>query len=105
MANKLANQTYSITARSCNRLLIRKTFWKSVALPTVLFSSEILSYSQEELTKLQSIENSVYRTILQLPTYTANSALRGEIGASSSIARDMRIKLLHAQHQLKENKN
>ncbi len=29
----------------------------------------------------------MYRAVLQLPTYAANSALRGEIGASSCYAR------------------
>ncbi len=47
----------------------------------------------------------MYRTILQLPTYTANSAIRGDIGASSCYARDMKIKILFAKHLLKENRN
>lgn len=65
----------------------------------------MLDYTVEELTKLQRIENSVYKTILQLPTYTANSAVRGEIGASSCYARDMKIKILFAKHLLKEKRN
>lgn len=61
----------------------------------------------EEITKLQRIENTVYRTILQVPTFAANSVLRGDIGASSCYARDMKIKLpvLFAKHLLKEDRN
>ncbi len=93
-------------ARCCNRLLIGKTYWKGIALSKILFSSEVLDYTVDELNKLQRIENSVYRTILQLPTYTANSAtIRGDIGASSCYARDMKTKILFAKHLLKENRN
>ena len=46
--------TYSIVARCCNRLLIGKTYWKGIALSTVLFASEILEYTEEKLNKLQS---------------------------------------------------
>ena len=35
-ANRLANLTYSIIAKSCNKVLIGKTYWKSVALPSIL---------------------------------------------------------------------
>ncbi len=51
------------------------------------------------------IEYSVYRAILQLPTYAANSAIRRETKASFCYARDMKIKLLFAKHLLKENRN
>ena len=32
-ARKMANITYSVIEKSCNQLLIGKTFWKSIALP------------------------------------------------------------------------
>lgn len=38
-AKKLANLTYSIISQSCNKILIGKTYWKSVVLPSVLFGS------------------------------------------------------------------
>ena len=39
LAEKLANITYSVTSRSCNRMLVGKTYWKSVALPAILYGS------------------------------------------------------------------
>lgn len=38
-------------------------------LSTTLFASEIMEYNEEKLNKLQKIENSMYRTILQLPSH------------------------------------
>lgn len=67
----------------------------------MLFSSEISDHTAEEQNKLKRIENSVYRVILQLPPYTATCALR-EIGTSSCLAIDMKIKLLFAKHLKKE---
>lgn len=44
-AKKLANLTYPVIAQSCNKILIGKTFWKSIVLPTVLYASSILAYT------------------------------------------------------------
>ena len=39
-AQKLANMTYSIIAKSCNKIMVGKTYWKSVALlPSLLHGS------------------------------------------------------------------
>ena len=104
-AKQLANMTYSITERSCNRLLVGKGYWKGVGLATTLYGAEIVDYTKEELNKLQCIENKVYRCILQVPTYTANCALRSEVGATSTEARDAKIKIMFAKHLLKDNGN
>ena len=51
------------TRTCCNRLLIGKTYWKEIALPSILIASEIIDYSEKELIKRQIIENLVYKTI------------------------------------------
>lgn len=65
-ANQLANMTYSITARCCNRLMIGKSYWKGLGLSVILYAAENIEYSKQDLNKLQQIENSVYRAILQV---------------------------------------
>ena len=82
-AQKLANMTYPIIAKSCNKLLIGKTYWKSIALPSILYGTNVMQLTDTEIGKLQTIENSVYRQILGAPRYAPNATLRGEIGASS----------------------
>ena len=104
-AKQFANMTYSTIAKSCNKILIGKTYWKSVAMPSFLYSSEILEYNEEELKIFQRIDNQVYRAILKLPTYTASSALRSEIGASSAKARDIKNKILFVKHALEVGNN
>lgn len=104
-ANQLANMTYSITSRCCNRLIIGKNYWKGLGLSVILYAAENVEYNKEDLQKLQQIENSVHRAILQTPTYTASTALRGEVGATSCTARDMKIKLLYAKNLLEEGGN
>ena len=82
--------SYSIVANLCNRILIGKTFWK----PSFLYASEIMEYTEEELKIFQRLDNQVYKAILELPKYTATSALRSEIGASFAKARDIKNKIL-----------
>ena len=81
-ARKMANITYSIIEKSCNKLLIGKTFWKSIVLPSILYGINIINISEETIKELQRIENSVYRSILGAAHYAPNVTLRGEIGAS-----------------------
>ncbi|MEL6606481.1 MAG: reverse transcriptase family protein, partial [Cyanobacteria bacterium J06614_10] len=63
-AEKMANMTYPIIAKSCNKILIGKTYWKQVALPSILFGSNIINYNETEINRLQRIENGVARKIL-----------------------------------------
>lgn len=100
-AVKLANLTYSVTARSCARLTIGKVYWKSIALPGILYGANVIDFNEEKIQKLQRIENSVGRKILGAPNYTQEAALRGEIGISSMKGRIMKGQLKYLQHILR----
>ena len=104
-ALKMTNIMYSILGNCCNRMLIGKTFWKGLALPTFMYGQEIIIYNVSDLERMQRKENNAYRMILQLPRYTANAFLRGEVGASSFKARDMKNKIMYVKHALKEDGN
>ena len=75
---------YSTVQTACNRILIRKAFWKSITMPSFMCASEIsvYSYNENELQQLQRLDNIVYKAILEIPACTASSALRAEIGDS-----------------------
>lgn len=93
-ARRFANTTYSIISKSCNKMLIGKTFWKSLALPSIMYGIDIMELTKTELRTLQTIEHGVYRQILGAPKYAPISTLRGEIGASSMEARIMKGRML-----------
>ena len=78
-ASQLANITQSVIGKSCSKILIGKTFWKTIALPSILYGTNIMNITKTEIEKLQRIENSVYRQILGAPQYTQGTALHGEI--------------------------
>ena len=108
-ARKMANMTYSIIEKGCNRLLIGKTYWKSIALPSILYGVNVINLSEEDIDDLQKIENSVYRTILNAPQYAPNSTLRSEIGSSLMKKRIMNGRInfmksiLNGRNKLLEN--
>ena len=64
------------------QLLIGKTFWKSIVLPSVLYGTNIINLTEYNINELQKIENSVYRSILGAAHYSPNVTLSGGIGAS-----------------------
>ena len=41
-AEKMANITFSVIARSCNKMIIGKTYWKSVVQPRVLSAAAVV---------------------------------------------------------------
>ena len=94
---KLSNLTYSIIARSCNKVEIGKTYWSSVALTSVLFGSAVITWTKSELDELQREENKVWRAILGAPGYVALAAMRGDLGASTMRIRDMKTKLKYTR--------
>ena len=42
----------------------RKTFWKVVALPSILMGNQVANFNLNKVNELQTIENGVYRKIL-----------------------------------------
>ena len=93
-AKKLSNLTYSVIAKSCNKVLIGKTFWKSIVLPSVLYGAGLMNTTVSEVNSLQVVENGVFRKILGARKSTANAALRGEIGASLMSTRFVKSRLM-----------
>ena len=41
LAEKMANITFSVIARSCNKMIISKTYWKSVIQLRVLSAADV----------------------------------------------------------------
>ena len=101
-AQKFAAMLPATIARSTSRLLIGKTYWKNIVMPSILYGSEVMLYTDTETKRLQTAENRAWRYILQAPGHATNASLRSEIGASSQKYRDMKSKLLFAKH-LTEN--
>ena len=93
-AQKMANMTFGIIARSCNKLLIGKTYWKNLALPAILYGTNIIDLQEKDVRKLQTIENGVFRQLLGAPKYAPVSTLRGEVGAS-----EMKTRIMSGQLQ------
>lgn len=103
LAQRMANMTFSVISKSCNKILIGKTFWKSVVLPSILFADAVIVWNKDELGKLQREENNVWRQILGAPEYAPVAALRGDIGASTMVGRDVKTKLKYVRSKMNGN--
>ena len=75
--------------------MMGKTQWKGVVLPSALYGEEVIDMKVEEIDKLQKAENTAMRRILKAPKWTAQAAIRGEIGISNMKARIARSRLLY----------
>ena len=63
-------------------MLIGKTYWKNIVIPSILQSIGVIPYTNTEINELQKIENGVYRKILGGRQNSPICVLRGEIGSS-----------------------
>ena len=93
-AEKMALQTYSMIERCCSRVVIGKTFWKTIVLPSVLTGIGLMTLTYKQRTKLQQIEDGVFRKILGARKFAPLEVLRGEVGSSSMQSRLIQSKLL-----------
>ena len=81
---KMGNYISTIIGGCCNRLLVGKTIWKNMALPSILYGQELIIYRQADMEKLQRTEYKAIRNVLKLPIYTPQEYLRGEMGVSAA---------------------
>ena len=63
-AQKMANMTYGIIGKSCNKLMLQIVYRKSLALSSILYGGNIISISKQDVKKLQTLANGVYRQML-----------------------------------------
>ena len=87
-------ETHSVIEKSCNRVMVGRTYWKSGALPGILKCSEVMNFTKGQTEELQKTENRVYRIILGATGSTPLEALRGEIGASTMRSRLIKDRIL-----------
>ena len=51
----------AVIAKSCNTLMIGKTYWKSAALLAILHRTEVIYLNKKHIDKLQIEENKALR--------------------------------------------
>ena len=61
LTERMANLTFSVISKSCDKLLIGKTYWKSVVQPRVLSAAAVVVWTTEERKQMQIVENRVWR--------------------------------------------
>ena len=74
-------------------VVVGKAIWKMMVIPTVLYGRAVIPTNEEDIKKLQRIENRVWRYLLGIGGYSTVEGLRGEIGASSVKSRIMETML------------
>ena len=88
-ARHRSNLMPAIIAKSCNKILIGKRYWKNAALPSIMHGTEIVCFTKKkQISDLQIEENKAYRYTANARKCTVISALRGEMGVSLQKTRD-----------------
>jgi len=80
--------------------LIGRTLWKNVFLPIILHGFSAINISQKQMDQLDKIQAQYMKAITRMPQRTSNLYMQSELGYSSSISRDRKMKLLFLRHIL-----
>merc|ERR1711874_560133 len=93
-----------VIEKFCNKVLIGKTFWKGVALPSILMGNQVVNFTKTQIEGLQVTENWVHGKILGRVPGTLKETVRGYIGASLMERRIMENKILFLK-SIQEGRN
>ena len=88
----------AVIEKCCNKILIGKTFWKGVALPSILMGNQVANLNLTQVNEPQILENGVYRKILGAAHGTVLKTVKGDIGASLMESRIMENKILFVKN-------
>ena len=96
-AEKYKNYINYILHGKILKTQIGKTLWKAAILPSITHGMQAMKISQKNIQKLNTIQNTIMKQLLNLPSHTPNAYIQGEIGYSKQQYRDMKSKigLLH----------
>ena len=63
-----------------DRIAACSSIWINVALPSILYGTEVIPVAESTISELESIQNSLGKSILGLPVSTANPVINIELG-------------------------
>ena len=78
--------------RACKYEVLREV-WKSVAVPSVMYGMNVVTWNENEIGKLEVGQNKMARMALNAPRYAAVEALRGDMGWSTFRERHIKATL------------
>ena len=99
-ANKALGRLIKEIGKCYDRTSVGKVMWKQVLLAAVMYGKAVVTHSEAEIRKVQTIEYRVYRYLIGVGGYTTVAALRSEVGASKIISRVMETVLLFVKDTL-----
>ena len=67
--------------------------WKGVAVPSIMYSMDMMVWNKREVDKLEVCQNKIARAALGAPRYASVEALRGDMGYSLFCERMMKASI------------
>lgn len=73
----------SVARFRANKYEVIRCLWKSVAVPSLMYGSEVMVWNQKDVDRLEVIQNRVGRVALGANRFVGVEALRGDMGWST----------------------
>ena len=95
--DRKVNTIMAEVRKSADKTIVGKAIWKQVTIPSILFGRAVIPTSDTLIEGIQRRENKVWRHLMDIGSYSAVDALRGEIGASLVRSRIMETTLQYVR--------
>ncbi|XP_050705903.1 uncharacterized protein LOC126991179 [Eriocheir sinensis] len=83
MANQWVGRLGSAARMRASKYDVIREVWKSVAVPSIMYGMDVMTWNDSEIEKLEVGQNRVARMALNAPRFAAVEALRGDMGWST----------------------
>jgi len=69
---------YECTSARLNKILIGKTIWQQIVIPTIMYGSSCIDYTKHQVNTLEKCQLRIFKRLMSLPRYTPNSFILNE---------------------------
>ena len=94
-ANQWLGRLASVAKFRANKYTVCRELWKGLAVPSIMYGVNVLTWNDSEVQKLDVIQNKLGRVALGANGYAGVEAVRGDMGWSLFYERCMKGKLLY----------
>ena len=101
--DRKVNTIMAEVKKSADKAGVGKAIWKMVSIPSILFGRAVVPTSNTLIKEIQRRENKVWRYLMDIGSFSAVDALRGEIGASLVRSRIMETMLQYVRSVMNSN--
>jgi len=97
---KFEHMIYALVANKVNKVLLSKSLWQNLALPTILYGLPVFDLNKGDIKRLNNVQMRIFKRALNVPKQTSNNYVIEECRIKTIEEIDQCSKLVFLRHCL-----